>query len=219
MVIAILLILGGLLVAWMLLDFLVRPERSASRATLHLGVTGLMRLYEDTASMTVYLKRSSAPILRYERASSAGDGCEIDLEVLANSHTPADRERLAEEIGKQGHEPTLMGEHAEKGSPILVLRVEVPDIWERNAGRGISQCTDAALDVVGVGHDRKFRLAFHGPRSVSRTLESRERQKRSDDIAQEGAGLSVPVGSSALGRLGWYLGYVAGVAARLLSVK
>lgn len=216
---AILFLLCGLLAAWMLLDFLVRPERSASRATLHLGVTNLMRLYENTASMTVYRKGSSAPMLRYERADLEGDGCVIDLEVLASSHMSANRESLAEEIRKQGFEPTLLGEHAEKGSPIFVVRIGVPDIWHRDAGGGITQCTDAALDVMGVGHDERFRLSFHGPRSVSRILESRERRKRGDDIAQEGAELSVPVGSSALGRLGWYLGYAAGVAARLMSVK
>lgn len=207
---------GGLLAAWLLLDSLVRPERNASRETMGRGILTLMRRYEDTATMTAFRQRSSVPLLRFERAATEGDSCEIVMEVLGASLEVVERDALVRELDDEVYELTLMELGGDSDRPDIVVRIPCPDIWRLGAEMEVGRLNNVMLDTLGIGYDERFGLRFRGPRSIRRTRELWKRQKSGENLERQRPGIPVPVGASAPGRLGAYLGYAAGVASRWL---
>lgn len=164
--------------------------------------------------MAVFRRRSSEPFLRFERAGLAGDACGILMEISGGSLVEEKRDRILREIDREGHQPTLVERHDDRGCSDIVVRTRCPDIWQPGAEIPIRRLKDAVLDTLGIGYDERFRLRFDGARSLKRTIELAKKRERGENIEQAGAGLAVPVGSSALGRLAACVGYAAGVVSR-----
>lgn len=157
------------------------PEKNVSRDMFSHWILSLIRFYEDAAYLSVALRRSSVPLLRFRRAGTSGDGCDIVLEILDGTLVSGHRRDLLDEIRKQRYEPTLETAHRSDDAPIAV-KIEVSDIWSMGAGNRAARLAHAVLDVMSVDRDTKFDLSFHGARSRSRTFEARDRQKRGEKL-------------------------------------
>jgi hypothetical protein len=164
------LVAASILAAWMW-----HPEKNIPRDGFAHWIESLMRYYEDSAYLQI-TSTSSPVAMRFLRAGTKGDGCQLQFEIISGPLSSAHLSELLVELRKRGSAADLAGdEGVQEGQPLVLAEVEVPNIWSIGASNNAARLAHAALDVMELGHSERFNLVFHGRRSRSRTLEAPKR--------------------------------------------
>lgn len=161
--------------------FLWHPYKDVPREQFAHYIHALVRYYQDSASILVTARHSQIPLFRFRRAVTHGDGCDLLFEVLDSPLTAPHRDKLLDEIRKQGYEPTRAGESTDGDWPITVA-IRIRDIWQVSAGNLAARLANEVLNAMGIDREARYSLSVKGSRSRERTLEARRRQEQGLDL-------------------------------------
>lgn len=159
------------------------PNRNLDADSLWRGIMSLLRLWEDTASLTVIPKRSSQPLFLIVKMNSQNNSCRLICSVIDRSLGSHDKQKLEAAFGEHGYELAFQnGVAREREDTVVTVALEVPNVWSQDAANGSARLMQMALQMLGADPKMRFKLEWRGRRSLDGLQEWRRRLRNGEDV-------------------------------------